>query len=324
MREGIKNNIDWRAHGYEFCGEASDGELAFSMIQKLKPDIVITDIKMPFMDGLVLSRLVKKELPRTEIVILSGYEEFEYAKEGIKLGIARYLLKPVNGDDLLQEIGALAAQIEEKNREREISEKYWREMEKNLLQEKKELFRCLVTGTKSTAELLERAQEMKLDLSAMWYSIVLVKAQSPHHAYDEYSGSVAEAEEKLEKRFAEYRDHLLVFDRDLEGKALLFKADSREELLRIQSSCLAGWKEVLADYSRLRYFGGISMPVNRLGGCLTPLKAQAVRLLTVILWRRVSFWTARRTVGTPRPGHRSLISATSARSRLTGKRSGSS
>ena len=91
VREGIKNNIDWGSHGYEFCGEASDGELAFPMIQKLKPDIVITDIRMPFMDGLVLSRLIKKEFPWIEIIILTGYEEFEYAKEGIKIGIAQYL-----------------------------------------------------------------------------------------------------------------------------------------------------------------------------------------------------------------------------------------
>ena len=80
IREGIKNNIDWKANGYEFCGEASDGELAFPIIQKTKPDIVITDIRMPFMDGLELSRLIKKELPLTEIIILSGYEEIEYAK----------------------------------------------------------------------------------------------------------------------------------------------------------------------------------------------------------------------------------------------------
>ena len=86
IREGIKNNIDWETHGYEFCGEAGDGELAYPMIQRLRPDIVITDIRMPFMDGLELSRLIRRELPDIEIIILSGYQEFEYAKEAIKLG----------------------------------------------------------------------------------------------------------------------------------------------------------------------------------------------------------------------------------------------
>ena len=73
MREGIRNNIAWQEEGFEFVGEASDGELAYPMIQKLKPDILITDIRMPFMDGLELSRIVKQELPDTSILILSGY-----------------------------------------------------------------------------------------------------------------------------------------------------------------------------------------------------------------------------------------------------------
>lgn len=86
MREGIKNNIKWEQEGFEFVGEASDGELAYPLIQKTRPDILITDIKMPFMDGLELSRLVKQEMPDMKIIILSGYDEFEYAKEAISIG----------------------------------------------------------------------------------------------------------------------------------------------------------------------------------------------------------------------------------------------
>ena len=96
IRAGIRNNVDWEAHGYEFCGEAGDGELAFSLIRKLNPDIVVTDIRMPFMDGLELSRHIKEELPKTEIIILSGYEEFEYAKRSIELGVAQYPMKPIS------------------------------------------------------------------------------------------------------------------------------------------------------------------------------------------------------------------------------------
>lgn len=262
IREGIKNNIDWQAHGYEFCGEASDGELAFPLIQKTKPDILITDIKMPFMDGLALSRLVKKELPETEIIILSGYEEFDYAKEAIHIGVARYLLKPINGEALLQEVDAVAGVILEKQKEKEIREKYRKEMEENSLRDQKDLFQHLVTGDCSMEEFLSISDKLGLKIMAPWYSIVLLKIQSMKHDYEEYSGSIVAVDQKI----TELTDpeHVIIFDRALEGKAFLLKADSEDELLSYQKEYMDSIKEVLAGYANLRYFGGIGTPVNRL------------------------------------------------------------
>ena len=262
IREGIKNNIDWQAHGYEFCGEASDGELAFPLIQKTRPDILITDIKMPFVDGLALSRLVKKELPETEIIILSGYEEFDYAKEAIQIGVARYLLKPINGETLLQEIDSVAEIILDKQKEKEIREKYQREMEENSLRDQMNLFQHLVTGDCSMEELLSVADKLDLKIMAPWYSIVLLKIQSMKHDYEEYSGSIVVVDERIAK-LAE-PEHVLIFDRALEGRAFLFKADSEDELLAYQKEYLGEVKEVLSGYANLRYFGGIGTPVNRL------------------------------------------------------------
>lgn len=262
IREGIKNNIDWQAHGYEFCGEASDGELAFPLIQKTRPDILITDIKMPFVDGLALSRLVKKELPETEIIILSGYEEFDYAKEAIQIGVARYLLKPINGETLLQEIDSVAEIILGKQKEKEIREKYQKEMEENSLRDQMDLFQHLVTGDCSMEELLSVADKLDLKIMAPWYSIVLLKIQSMKHDYEEYSGSIVVVDERIVK-LAE-PEHVLIFDRALEGRAFLFKADFEEELLAYQKEYLGDVKEVLSGYANLRYFGGIGTPVNRL------------------------------------------------------------
>lgn len=262
IREGIKNNIDWQAHGYEFCGEASDGELAFPLIQKTRPDILITDIKMPFVDGLALSRLVKKELPETEIIILSGYEEFDYAKEAIQIGVARYLLKPINGETLLQEIDSVAEIILGKQKEKEIREKYQKEMEENSLRDQMDLFQHLVTGDCSMEELLSVADKLDLKIMAPWYSIVLLKIQSMKHDYEEYSGSIVVVDERIAK-LAE-PEHVLIFDRALEGRAFLFKADSEDELLAYQKEYLGDVKEVLSGYANLRYFGGIGTPVNRL------------------------------------------------------------
>ena len=108
IRRGIRDNIAWESHGFEFVGEAGDGEYAYPLLLNTKPDILITDIKMPFMDGLELSRLVKKSLPKTRIIILSGYNEFEYAKEAIKIGISDYLLKPVTSVSLLDTLKHVA------------------------------------------------------------------------------------------------------------------------------------------------------------------------------------------------------------------------
>src|SRR5512136_2255475 len=99
-REGIRDNVDWRLNGFEFCGEAPDGEIALPLLETAEPDVLITDIKMPFMDGLQLCKIVRERMPWVKIVILSGHDEFEYAQEGIRLGVTEYLLKPVTVQDL--------------------------------------------------------------------------------------------------------------------------------------------------------------------------------------------------------------------------------
>lgn len=262
VREGIKKNISWEEYGYEFCGEASDGELAFPMIQKLKPDIVITDIKMPFMDGLSLSRLIKKEMPWIEIIILSGHSEFEYAKESISIGVAQYLLKPINGMDLLKEVDAVAQRIEEKRKEQQIREMYAKEMEENFLRERIELFQNLVTGSKTVVELLEWGDKLGLDLSALWYNILLLKVQAVKSGEGQYSAKQLEIEKRMDALLDE--SCMICFDRGLDGRAILFKADSEELLNKIQQDYVDMVKALLDEEEDVAYFGGVGLAVNRL------------------------------------------------------------
>jgi len=112
VREGIRNNILWEQYGFHFAGDASDGELALPLIRKVKPDLLITDIKMPFMDGLELIRLVRKELPSTKIVIISGYDDFSYAQQAIRMGVEQYLLKPIVKEKMVEILIALRDKIE--------------------------------------------------------------------------------------------------------------------------------------------------------------------------------------------------------------------
>lgn len=130
IRQGIKNNIDWSSNGFELVGEAGDGEYAYPMILKYQPDILLTDVKMPFMDGLELSRAVKKALPRTRIIVFSGYNEFDYAKEAIKIGISDYLLKPVTSASLIESLKKVADQILEERENSRLLERYFLNYEK--------------------------------------------------------------------------------------------------------------------------------------------------------------------------------------------------
>ncbi|MBR4573933.1 MAG: response regulator [Lachnospiraceae bacterium] len=262
VREGIKNNIDWAANGFEFAGEASDGELALPLIRKTQPDIVITDIKMPFMDGLELSRIIKKEMPFSEIVILSGYEEFEYAKQAISIGVAEYLTKPISGDDLLAKLNTLRDKINAGKEQRTMKERFKKEMEENDRRDKSELFNYLVSGTATVKELLDRSEKLGMNLSAMWYNIILLFMKSDHHEIEEYSKSSVTIDERIDAIVSDMG--CVSFDRDLEGKAILLLSDSKENLDACQETLTERFRNVFKDYAHVRYCGGIGKSVNRL------------------------------------------------------------
>lgn len=93
VRLGIKSLIDWEKHDFEFIGDASDGEKALELMEYKVPDILLTDIVMPRMNGLELIEIVKKRYPNTLIIVLSSHNEFEYVRKAMKLGVEDYLLK---------------------------------------------------------------------------------------------------------------------------------------------------------------------------------------------------------------------------------------
>lgn len=262
VREGIKNNVDWQAHGYEFCGEAGDGELAYSMIQKLKPDIVITDIKMPFMDGLTLSRMIKEEFPWIEIILLTGYEDFQYATEAIRIGVSCYLSKPISGESLLKEVDAVARRIEERQEEVEAKKRYEEDMEERMELEKQEFFSDLVTGNKEFSELLENAKKLSIDITAIRYNILMLRVWSGKRDAREYSGSVVEVEQGI-RRIAE-KYGAIYFNLNIEGIALLFKADDEASLSVSIERCIQEIKRLLFEYKHVRYFGGVGRSVDRI------------------------------------------------------------
>ena len=123
IRNGIKSSINWCEYGINICGEAADGIEALEKLKLLKPDIVIMDIRMPKLDGLKVCQEVIKEHPGLEIIILSGYDEFEYARKAIELGVSDYLLKPIGAEELVNKVVKLKEKISQRkaiSRQREL------------------------------------------------------------------------------------------------------------------------------------------------------------------------------------------------------------
>ena len=104
QRQLVKKTVNWEKLGLEIAGEAEDGEEALDKILEEKPDILIMDINIPYVNGIQVSEKVKQVLPDTQVIILTAYGEFEYAKQALSLGAASFVLKPVNPEELTEEL----------------------------------------------------------------------------------------------------------------------------------------------------------------------------------------------------------------------------
>ena len=190
--EGIRKKIDWENSNFSFAGEATDGEIAFSMISEMKPDILITDIKMPFMDGLELSRLLKKIQPWIKIIILSGHDEFEYAKKAISIGVEDYILKPFTHEELLQSLEKVSRTLDaERQQQRDVA-RLKEELESSAIILKKEFLTKLVKGEIDAAEIFSKSKELSLSLAARGYKVVIsdIRAKEGESSVDEASLSL--------------------------------------------------------------------------------------------------------------------------------------
>ena len=98
--EAIRLKLEWETLGFEVIGSANNGVKALELVERLQPDVVITDIKMPYMDGLELARALNEDYQNIHIIIFTGFDEFEYAKEAVHLEIEEYMLKPINSQEL--------------------------------------------------------------------------------------------------------------------------------------------------------------------------------------------------------------------------------
>lgn len=228
-REGIRDNVDWKSNGFEFCGEAADGETALPLLQAIRPDVLITDIKMPFMDGLQLSKIIRERMPRVKIIVLSGHDEFEYAQQAIELGVTEYLLKPVSVQNLHNTLQKIAAQLDQEKKEQENLKNLQDQIIENRAALQERLLLKLVIGAVSSTEAIEKGELVGMDLIARCYLVVILKIEPASHSepfdYAEY-----QRVQQIATGLVEDNPDVFLLKKDWEELVLVMKGDTSEYL----------------------------------------------------------------------------------------------
>lgn len=262
IRETLRDTVPWAQYGYSFAGEAGDGEMALPLIRQVKPDVLITDIRMPFMDGLSLSELVSREFPEMKIVIISGYDDFEYARQAISIGVDRYLLKPITKKALLDVLKELKEKIEGEQANRSYLAQFHREAEEYEEYTRRVFFERVVAGQLSVQEIYESAEKLDIDLRAQCYAIAFFSVL-PEPSAEGYSEPGARLRDALLEHFLKYPEYILL-RWNLTTYAVLLKGESArmEELSR---RCIETVRSQYAAYAPERsWYVAVGRPTQRL------------------------------------------------------------
>lgn len=266
VRETIKRMIPWENLGFELVGEAADGEMALPLLLRQKPDLLITDIKMPFMDGLTLAKVAKKEIPGLKVVILSGYDDFNYAKQAINIGVEDYLLKPITKNALIERLTEIRSRYEHEKTQKEYYEKFHREMQAYEKNSSRDFFEALVRGSMDMMEIYRRSEKLGLDIVAEAYNVLIftMNCEEDFSGQREgYSEWEVESLELLEEFFSENTSAML-FRCNIFSYGVLIKGQ-KETIEENTRSCVSEIQRIFDRKEQKRqWFVAAGEPVERL------------------------------------------------------------
>lgn len=204
IREGVRRRIDWARLGFELAGSAADGIDALELARRLRPDVVVTDVKMPRMDGLELCRRLKSLLPGAKTVVLSGFDEFEYARQAVGLGVFEYLLKPAGAPELSAVLERLRERLDRERREcRDVETlRRWHEESLPILREL--FYTRLLDGRIPPEQVADQAAryEIELERGCWTAALVLADAQGENGGADRDESRLASIQSLFRRRFS--------------------------------------------------------------------------------------------------------------------------
>lgn len=160
VRNALRTGVVWEKYGYEVVATCQDGQEALDMMPSMQPDIILTDVRMPFMNGMELAEKMHERYPEIIVIMISGYEEFEYAKAAVNYGAFAYLLKPLDIEELLKTLERAEKQIRDRKRLKE-----WKVTDGSVIED-------ILRGT-FRSEKYEENRELLEAMEGLYYSVVI-------------------------------------------------------------------------------------------------------------------------------------------------------
>jgi two-component system response regulator YesN len=185
VRQGVLRKIKWDECGFQVIGEAENGKEALEIAEKDMPDVILTDIKMPFMDGLELAKLMREKYPTTKIIVLTGFDEFEYAHKAIKLNVTEYVLKPISAAELTEVLVKVKKEIDEEMAEKEDFNALREHYRKSIPILKEKFLASLITSTIEKEEIEERALSYGINLHGMGFVTSVIDIDNSVYSSDD-------------------------------------------------------------------------------------------------------------------------------------------
>ena len=253
VRESMAQNTNWDKFGFAPPHVFENGRPAADHLETVLPDVVITDICMPFLDGLELAKLVYERFPETIVVVLTGFSEFSYAQKAIRYHVHDYLLKPVSSAQLLETLGQVAEQIEQEQQQlRSEGANSRSEHEEDVLRE--HFLNDLLSGSVPTAEAAVQGERWGLLLTAKQYLVCIVRL--PENA-------VQEQVRALTERLCGEESEVCAFFRGSRRLVLLLRGETEEAVRETAYEFCQNLRHELCQVLGWNALCAIGAPVSR-------------------------------------------------------------
>jgi two-component system response regulator YesN len=273
VREAISAKIQWQQLGFELAGDCENGKDAIEFLEETPVDVVLTDICMPYVDGMALSKYIYENMPQTTTIIFSGYGDFDYAKQAIQYKVAEYILKPVTAKELSEVLSRIKGKLDgERRQEEKLDEltKVYHNYTKNEALIVSRILSRLVMGTQAVETSLQELEEFGVSVVGLVYRVVTIDI-------DVYSG-LYEIDDELKKESAlmsfvvenisseivdNHKAGLAYRDSDNRVCILFFTNKPKEFATEVSSICRE-IKDTVYQAMKLSVSMGIGISVNKL------------------------------------------------------------